>query len=93
MALQDLGLYKNGGEAFLDGSTRFDSGKTAVNTSGGLKAKGYPIGAAGVSQIVELYQQLTGRADGRQVKDAKYGLAQSAGGTGSAVAVSILEAI
>lgn len=93
MALQDLGLYENGGKAFMEGSTYYDAGKIAVNTSGGLKAKGYPIGAAGVSQIVELYQQLTGKAEGRQVKDAKYGLAQSAGGTGSAVAVSILEAI
>lgn len=95
LALQDLGLYEKGkaGKAFLDGDTRFDAGKIAVNTSGGLKAKGYPVGAAGVSQIVELYAQLTGTADGRQVKDAKYGLAQSVGGTGSAVTVSILEAM
>ncbi len=95
MALQDLGFWKEGeaGQAFLDGQTKFDAGKTAVNTSGGLKAKGYPIGAAGLSQIVELTQQLTGRAAGRQVKDAKYGLAQSVGGTGSAVTVTILEAI
>ncbi len=95
MALQDLGLYKKGeaGKAFLDGSTKFDAGKIAINTSGGLKAKGYPIGAAGVSQIVELYAQLTNSANDRQVKDAKYGLAQSVGGTGSAVTVSILEAM
>lgn len=93
MALQDLGLYEKGGKAFLDGDTYFDAGKTAVNTSGGLKAKGYPVGAAGVSQIVEVFQQLTGKADGRQVKDPKYGLAQSVGGTGSAVTVSVLEAI
>ncbi len=93
MALQDLGLYEKGGKAFLDGDTKFDAGKIAVNTSGGLKAKGYPIGAAGVSQIVELFEQLTNRAEGRQVKDAKYGLAQSVGGTGSAVTVSILEAM
>lgn len=93
MALNDLGLYENGGKAFLDGDTKFDAGKIAVNTSGGLKAKGYPIGAAGVSQIAELYLQLTNRAGERQVKDAKYGLAQSVGGTGSAVTVSILEAM
>ncbi len=95
MALQDLGLYEKGkaGKAFLDGDTKFDAGKVAVNTSGGLKAKGYPIGAAGVSQIVELYAQLTNSAADRQVKDAKYGLAQSVGGTGSAVTVSILEAM
>ncbi|MCQ2078932.1 MAG: thiolase domain-containing protein, partial [archaeon] len=61
MALQDMGLYAKGkaGKAFLEGCTKFDAGKIAVNTSGGLKAKGYPIGAAGVSQIVELYAQLT----------------------------------
>ena len=66
MALNDLGLYENGGKAFLDGDTKFDAGKIAVNTSGGLKAKGYPIGAAGVSQIAELYLQLTNRAGERQ---------------------------
>ena len=95
MALQDLALFPKGeaGKAFLEGQTKFDAGRVAVNTSGGLKAKGYPVGAAGVSQIVELTDQLLGRAQGRQVKDAKYGLAQSVGGTGSAVTVTILEAI
>ncbi|MDR3206306.1 MAG: thiolase domain-containing protein [Candidatus Methanoplasma sp.] len=95
LALQDLGLYKKGeaGKAFLNGDTRVGSGKVAVNTSGGLKARGYPIGAAGVAQIVEIAEQLRGTADKRQVKDAKYGLAQSVGGTGSAVTVSILEAV
>lgn len=95
MALQDLGLYPVGkaGKAFLDCDTHYDAGKIAVNTSGGLKAKGYPIGAAGVSQIVELFDQLTNRAEGRQVPNARYGLAQSVGGTGSAVTVTILEAM
>ena len=46
-----------------------------------------------MAQIVEIADQLRGRAEGRQVKDAKYGLAQNVGGTGSAVTVSILEAI
>ena len=95
LALQDLGFYKKGeaGKAFLSGQTRVGSGKLAVNTSGGLKARGYPIGAAGVAQIVEVATQLRGRADKRQVADAKYGLAQNVGGTGSAVTVSILEAV
>ena len=95
LALQDLGFYKKGeaGKAFLNGETHFDAGKIAVNTSGGLKARGYPIGAAGVAQIVEIAEQLRGTADKRQVKDARYGLAQSVGGTGSAVTVSIMEAI
>ncbi len=51
------------------------------------------MGATGVSQIVELYRQLTGTAGDRQVKNAKYGAAQSVGGSGSTVTVSILEAI
>ena len=95
MAMQDLGFYKKGeaGKAMLEGQCHFDSGKVAINTSGGLKARGHPIGATGVAQIVEIADQLRGRADGRQVKDAKYGLAQNVGGTGSAVTVSILEAI
>ncbi|MCK9323595.1 MAG: thiolase domain-containing protein [Candidatus Methanomethylophilaceae archaeon] len=95
MALQDLGFYKKGeaGNAFLNGETHFDAGKVAINTSGGLKARGYPVGASGVAQIVEITEQLRGTAEKRQVKNAKYGLAQSVGGTGSAVTVSILEAI
>ncbi|MDR0522824.1 MAG: thiolase domain-containing protein [Candidatus Methanoplasma sp.] len=95
LALQDLGICARGeaGKAFLSGATRVGSGKVAVNTSGGLKARGYPIGAAGVAQIAEITEQLRGTADKRQVKDARYGLAQSVGGTGSAVTVSILEAV
>jgi acetyl-CoA C-acetyltransferase len=95
LALQDLGFYKKGeaGKAFLSGATKVGAGKVAVNTSGGLKARGYPIGASGVAQIVEIAEQLRGKADKRQVANAKYGLAQSVGGTGSAVTVSIMEAI
>ncbi|MDR3075470.1 MAG: thiolase domain-containing protein [Candidatus Methanoplasma sp.] len=95
LALQDLGFYKRGeaGKAFLNGETRVGAGRIAVNTSGGLKARGYPIGASGVAQIAEITEQLRGKADKRQVPNAKYGLAQSVGGTGSAVTVSIMEAI
>ncbi|MDR0309593.1 MAG: thiolase domain-containing protein, partial [Candidatus Methanoplasma sp.] len=95
LALQDLGLCKRGeaGKAFLSGETRVGSGKVAVNTSGGLKARGYPIGASGIAQITEIADQLRGRADKRQVGKARYGLAQSVGGTGSTVTVSIMEAI
>jgi acetyl-CoA C-acetyltransferase len=94
LAMQDLGFYEKGkaGKAFLDGQTRI-GGEIAVNTSGGLKAEGHPVGATGVAQIVELTHQLRGDADGRQVAGAKYGLAQNVGGTGSSVTVSILEAI
>ena len=93
-ALQDLGFFKKGeaGKAVLDGQAAI-GGKIAINTSGGLKARGHPIGATGVAQIVEIAEQLRGSADKRQVAGAKYGLAQSVGGTGSAVTVSIMEAI
>jgi acetyl-CoA C-acetyltransferase len=94
MALQDLGLFKRGeaGKAVLEGQCQI-GGKIAVNTSGGLKARGHPIGATGVAQIVEIAEQLRGSADKRQVENAKYGLAQSSGGMGSAVVVSVMEAI
>ncbi len=94
MALQDLGFFERGkaGKAVLEGQAAI-GGKIAVNTSGGLKARGHPIGATGVAQIVEIAEQLRGSADKRQVAGAKYGLAQSVGGMGSAVTVSIMEAI
>ncbi|MDR0778218.1 MAG: thiolase domain-containing protein [Methanomassiliicoccaceae archaeon] len=94
MALQDLGLFKKGeaGKAVKDGQAAI-GGKVAVNTSGGLKARGNPIGATGVAQIVEITKQLRGDADKRQVKDARYGLAHNSGGTGSTVVVSIMEAL
>ncbi len=94
MALQDLGFFPKGeaGKACLDGQCRI-GGKIAINTSGGLKARGHPIGATGVAQIAEIADQMRNRADKRQVADAKYGLAQNTGGIGSAATVTILEAI
>lgn len=94
LALQDLGIFGRGkaGKAVLEGEATY-GGKIVINSSGGLKARGHPMGATGVAQIVELTEQLRGTADKRQVENAKYGLAQNAGGTGSAVVVSILEAI
>ena len=94
LALQDLGLFEKGkaGKAVKDGQAAI-GGKVAVNTSGGLKARGHPIGATGVAQIVEITRQLRGTADKRQVANARYGLTQNVGGTGSAVVVNILEAL
>jgi acetyl-CoA C-acetyltransferase len=94
MALQDLGLFKRGeaGKAVLEGKCQVGS-EMPVNTSGGLKARGHPVGATGVAQIVEIAEQLRGSADKRQVENAKYGVAQSSGGMGSAVVVSVMEAI
>ncbi len=94
MALQDLGLFKRGeaGKAVLEGKCQVGA-EMPVNTSGGLKARGHPIGATGVAQIVEIAEQLRGSADKRQGENAKYGVAQSSGGMGSAVVVSVMEAI
>ena len=95
MALQDLGFYKRGeaGKAVLEGQCQLGGSGVTINTSGGLKARGHPIGATGVAQVAEIVEQLRGSADKRQVENAKYGLAQSSGGMGSAVTVSIMEAI
>jgi acetyl-CoA C-acetyltransferase len=67
-------------------------GRLPVNTSGGLKSKGHPVGATGVAQAVELFEQLTGTAGRRQVPGAEFGLAQNMGGTGASSVVHILQA-
>ncbi len=94
LALEDMGFFPRGkaGEAVESGETEI-TGSIPVNTSGGLKARGNPIGATGVAQIVEIVAQLRGDADKRQVKDASVGMAQSIGGTGSTAVISILGAI
>lgn len=94
LALEDMGFFPRGkaGEAVESGETEI-TGSIPVNTSGGLKARGNPIGATGVAQIVEIVSQLRGDADKRQVKDASVGMAQSIGGTGSTAVISILGAI
>jgi len=91
MAIEDLGFFPKGqgGRASLEMKTAI-GGEIAVNTSGGLKSRGDPIGATGVAQIVELVQQLRGKADKRQVSDAKIGLAQNVGGTGATVIIHVL---
>jgi len=94
LAIEDLGFFPKGqgGRATMEGETAL-GGKLAVNTSGGLKARGDPIGATGVAQIVELVQQLRGTAGKRQVPGAKVGMAQNVGGTGATVVVTILEVV
>ncbi|MGD0818489.1 MAG: thiolase domain-containing protein [Methanomassiliicoccales archaeon] len=91
LAIEDLGFFQKGegGKATMDGQTLL-GGKIAINTSGGLKARGDPIGATGVAQIVEVVTQLRGQAGKRQVTDAKIGLAQNVGGTGATAVVHIL---
>ena len=67
-------------------------GKVPIATMGGLKARGHPVGATGMYQIVELYLQLTGRAGETQVPGAKIGMAQNIGGSGASVVTHILRA-
>ncbi|HKZ59910.1 MAG TPA: thiolase domain-containing protein [Candidatus Thermoplasmatota archaeon] len=92
MALEDLGFCAKGaGGAFTREGQSKVGGKVAVNTSGGLKAKGHPLGATGVGQIYELVRQLRGHAEpGRQVGGAETALAHNVGGSGATCAVHIL---
>jgi acetyl-CoA C-acetyltransferase len=88
---EEIGFFERGKakEAIQKGVTRI-TGKLPINTSGGLKAKGHPLGATGVSQVHELVKQLRGEAEkGRQVKDPKYGMAVNFGGFGNNVVTTI----
>ncbi|MDH7507868.1 MAG: thiolase domain-containing protein [Methanomassiliicoccales archaeon] len=91
LAIEDLGFFKKGegGKATIEGETAI-GGKIAINTSGGLKARGDPIGATGVAQVVEIVAQLRGEAGKRQVNGAEIGLAHNIGGTGATAVVHIL---
>ena len=92
MAIEALGFceFGNGGKITEDGETALD-GSIPINPSGGLKAKGHPVGATGIAQTVEAVLQLTGRAGRRQVDDAEIGLIHNVGGSGATSVVHILE--
>jgi len=92
ISLEDTGLVPPGkaGRATLDGETAV-GGRLPINPSGGLKARGHPLAATGISQIVELCWQLRGKAEGRQVP-ARVGLAQSIGGLATNNWVTLVEA-
>ncbi|WP_336022084.1 thiolase C-terminal domain-containing protein [Halobellus salinisoli] len=88
---EDLGFFEKGEgwKAVEDGVTDRD-GDLPINTSGGLKSKGHPLGASGVAQVYEIYKQVVGEAGPRQV-DAETGLACNVGGFGNCVTTAILE--
>jgi acetyl-CoA acetyltransferase len=92
LAYEDLDLADAGEGATLatDGTTQSD-GELPVNTSGGLKSKGHPIGATGAGQAVEAFEQLTGQAGDRQLDDPERGLTHNVGGSGGAAVVHVLE--
>ena len=87
-----LAPHGQGARVILDGVTRKD-GKLPVNPSGGLKSKGHPIGATGVSQHVMAAMQLAGRAEGMQIPDARLGAVFNMGGSAVASYLSLLEAV
>lgn len=95
LAMEDLGFFKKGeaAKAIREGKTKLGNGRPVINTSGGLKASGHPVGATGVKQVVEIYQQLKGIAGKKQVGGAKIGLTHNVGGSGATAVVHILKSL
>ncbi len=92
MAIESLGFCEVGcgGKFTEDGETSL-KGSKPVNTSGGLKAKGHPVGATGIAQAIEIAMQLRGEAGKRQIDGAKVGLTHNVGGSGATCVVHILQ--
>jgi acetyl-CoA C-acetyltransferase len=88
--IEDLGFYAKGkgARAVAEGKTAAN-GQIPINVSGGLKAKGHPVGATGLSQIYEIVTQLRGEGGVRQLKKADIGLTHNIGGTAATCVVSI----
>lgn len=93
LSLEAAGFAPRGGGVRLaaDGEIGIH-GRIPISTMGGLKARGHPVGATGVYQIVEVVQQLTGQAGKNQVPGATIGMAQNIGGSGATVITHILGA-
>lgn len=99
IAMEDLEFFGKGeaasainkGKTKLGGRKNGTTDNLIVNTSGGLKAVGHPVGATGVKQIVEIYQQLIGQSGKKQVEGAAVGLTHNVGGSGATAVVHILK--
>jgi len=93
IATEDLGFVKRGqgGPYAFEGCTSLH-GARPINTSGGLKSKGHPVGATGVAQVCDLVLQMRGQAGERQLKRAELGLAENLGGSGATCVVTVLGA-
>ncbi|MCF8024448.1 MAG: hypothetical protein K9K82_03045 [Desulfobacteraceae bacterium] len=91
---EDLGFFEPGkaADSIREGATALD-GRIPINTSGGLKCKGHPVGATGISQLYEVWTQLRGNAEKRQIPkgDLRIGAAHNLGGTGGTCTFTILE--
>ena len=90
--IEDLGFFQKGtaAHAVREGATR-RSGEIPINPSGGLKSKGHPIGATGVGQVAEVFEQFTGKAGERTIKNAEIALTHNFGATGASAAVHIFK--
>jgi len=88
--IEGIGMVEKGkgGEAARTGFTAL-GGRRPVNTSGGLKSKGHPVGATGIAQAIEIFEQLRGEAGERQVPEAAIGLTQNMGGSGASSVVHV----
>ena len=88
--IEDLGFFPKGTAAYYirEGATR-RNGEIPINPSGGLKSKGHPIGATGIGQVVEVFEQFTGKAGDREIRNAEYALTHNFGATGASSAVHI----
>ena len=92
--IEDLGFFPKGTAAHAireDATSR--NGEIPINPSGGLKSKGHPIGATGIGQVVEVFEQFTGKTGEREIKDAEYALTQNFGATGASCAVHIFSKV
>jgi acetyl-CoA C-acetyltransferase len=93
VALEDLGFVPRGQGGFCSAAGfTARSGAKPMNASGGLKAKGHPVGATGVGQICDVVQQIRGEAGERQLPRHSLGLAENLGGSGASCVVTILGA-
>jgi acetyl-CoA C-acetyltransferase len=92
--VEDLGFFQKGKavKEIRDGATS-RQGRIPINPSGGLKSKGHPIGATGIGQIVEVYDQFSGKAGERTIKNAKIALTHNFGATGASAAVHIFKKV
>jgi acetyl-CoA C-acetyltransferase len=92
--IEDLGFFPKGtaARAVTEGATR-RNGEIPINPSGGLKSKGHPIGATGVGQVVEVFEQFTGKAGERTIQNAETALTHNFGATGASAAVHIFRKV
>ncbi|MEA5078916.1 MAG: thiolase domain-containing protein [Anaerolineaceae bacterium] len=92
LSLEANGFAERGqGPRLANDGEILPTGKIPIATRGGLKARGHPVGATGMYQIVEVVQQLRGEANGTQVENARIGMAQNIGGSGSNIITHILQ--